>query len=223
MSLRVGAVVVPPTLDVVKANERTFFDIYGDWDPLGSDQVRALLKGFRRPWWIIGGRAIEAFTGLVRDHEDTDVAVFTTDFGALRDHLWGEFHLWSNYGGTFRFIDDRHPEPLDPLSQIWVRRDSRSPWLLDIPLNPERGGRWLSKRDDTFDAALEDVTWVADGIRYLNPEIVLHYKATQRRAKDEQDFATSLPLLDARARAWLNRAVTKLDPDHPWLDRLSSP
>ena len=51
-------------------------------------------------------------------------------------------------------------------------------------------------------APLEDVTWVADdGIRYLNPEIGLLFKAVQRRRKDDRDLDRCLPLLSAgRAR-----------------------
>jgi hypothetical protein len=200
--------------------DRAFMAVYGRWEPLGPAQTAALMEGFPEPWWIVGGRAIEAFTGVRRAHEDTDLVVFNTAVAALRRQL-SAFHLWSNSGGTFRVIDDRNPEPLDPLSQIWVRRDADSPWLLDIPLNPERDGRWVSKRDPSIHDELDEVTWVApDGIRYLNPELVLHYKSTQMRAKDEVDFGNALPLLSPGQRTWLHDAIARADTDHPWLARL---
>ena len=71
-------------------------------------------------------------------------------------------------------------------------------------------------------APLEDVTWVADdGIRYLNPEIGLLFKAVQRRRKDDRDLDRCLPLLSADARAWLRDSVARLYPDHAWLALLS--
>ncbi len=197
-----------------------FYAIYGDWAPLTPLQVAELMDGFEPPWWIVGGHAVEAATGIRRTHEDIDLVVFSRDFQALRTQLGDQFHLWSNWGGTFRLIDDKNPEPLDPLSQVWVRRSAHSPWLMDIPLNPDREGQWASKRDPDLVADLEDVTWVKDGIRYLRPLYVLHYKSTQRRPKDEFDLTNVLPLLTGDEREWLRGALAKLDSEHPWLERL---
>lgn len=199
-----------------------FLRIYGPWEPLTPAQVQELMTGFPAPWWIVGGHAIEAFTGVPRFHEDIDLVVFSDDFAHLRDQLGGRYHLWSNHGGTFRFIDDRFPEPLDPLSQIWVREHAMAPWLIDIPMNPSVDGRWQSKRDPDLVADLDEVTWVAEtGVRYLNPEVVLHYKATQRRAKDEIDLGNVLPRLAPEKRTWLLDAVTRIDGEHPWRDRIA--
>ena len=117
---------------------------------------------FPAPWWVVGGHAIEAFTGVRRFHEDIDLVVFSDDLPALREQFRGVFHLWSNHGGTFRIIDDEHPEPLHPLAQVWMRRDARSPWRVDCPVNPSRDGLWQSKRDEDQVAPLDEVTWVAD-------------------------------------------------------------
>src|SRR5688572_12741778 len=127
-----------PTSWEPEDEDRAFYAVYGAWAPLTPVEVAELMDGFGPPWWIVGGHAIEAATGVPRPHEDIDVVVFSRDFAALRAQLPDRFHLWSNFGGTFRFIDDRHPEPLDPLSQIWVREDAATPWLMDIPLNPDR-------------------------------------------------------------------------------------
>jgi hypothetical protein len=197
-----------------------FYAVYGEWDPLTPPQVAELMDGFEPPWWIVGGHAIEAATGVPRPHEDIDLVVFSRDFAALRAQLGDRFHLWSASDGALRIIDDDHPEPIHPLSQIWVRRNAQSPWLMDIPLNPDKAGRWASKRDPDLVADLDEVTWTKDGIRYLRPQYVLHYKSTQRRRKDEFDLANVLPLLEPAERAWLAEAVAKLDHEHPWLERL---
>ena len=66
-----------------------------------------------------------------------------------------------------------------------------------------------------------DLTWVApDGIRYLNPEMTLAYKAKHTRPKDQQDLDTTLPLLSATQRTWLADMVHHLHPDHPWLPQI---
>ncbi len=200
-----------------------FCDVYGDWDPLTPGQLRDLMTGFPAPWWVVGGHAIEAFTGARRLHEDIDLVVFADDLPALREQFRGVFHLWSNHGGTFRIIDDEHPEPLHPLAQVWMRRDARSPWRVDCPVNPSRDGLWQSKRDEDQVAPLDEVTWVADdGIRYLDPEQVLFYKALQHRTKDAIDLDNTWPLLDDGARSWLRETVRRTYPDHPWQPRLDS-
>ncbi|MGZ4466604.1 MAG: hypothetical protein ACXVYW_03660 [Oryzihumus sp.] len=68
--------------------------------------------------------------------------------------------------------------------------------------------------------ARDDATWVdTDGVRWLNPEIVLLFKAKHLRAKDRADFAAALPLLGEDQRAWLVRALAWAHPGHAWLAR----
>ena len=204
--------------------DRAICDVYGDWDPLTPGQLRDHMTGFRGPWWVVGGHAIEAFTGVPRWHEDIDLVVFTEDVPALRTQFAGVFHLWSQDGGVFRILDDEHPEPLDPLSQVWMRRNARSPWRVDCILNPQDDGRWVSKRDPAHVADLDEVTWVADdGVRYLMPEVTLLFKAKPARRKDEVDLASSWPLLSVERRTWLRDAVRRLHPQHPWEDRIARP
>ena len=66
--------------------------------------------------------------------------------------------------------------------------------MIDLPITPDRDGLWTNKRMPDHVAPLEEVTWVADdGIRYLNPEIALLFKAVQQRPKDERDLDRCLP------------------------------
>jgi hypothetical protein len=197
--------------------DRAFLDVYGDWDPLTPSELAGLMAGFGPPWWVVGGHAIEAFTGVPRFHEDLDLVVFSEHLPELRAQLGRTFHLWSNHGGTLRVIDDRCPEPLHPLSQVWMRVDARSPWRVDCILNASVDGRWQSRHDESLVADLEDVTWVhGDGVRYLEPELVLLFKAKQVRAKDDLDLANAWPLLSGEKRTWLRDAVRARYPDHRW-------
>ena len=191
-------------------DDRAWQRIYGRFEPLTPEQLKELMRGFEPPWWLVGGYAIEAFTGIAREHEDIDVSIFTDDVQALRAHLEPRYHLWSNDGGTFRFFEEKHPEPLAPLSQIWVREDADAPWILDCPLNPSVEGKWQNKRDRDHVAPLDEVTWFdSRGIRCLNPEIALFFKAGSERATQRWDWEVAVPMLSDSRRAWLEDSVER--------------
>jgi hypothetical protein len=189
---------------------------YGAWDPLTPTTIAAFMDGFDRPWWVIGGWSIEAFTGVPRHHEDLDISILSSDAEAFRLFLGERWTPWNVDEGWFRPFDDRFTE-VRPDSQLWVRRDAGSPWILDVPLTPATDGRWTNKRLRGHTEELDDVTWVApDGLRYAGPEVTLMFKAAQVRDKDRRDAEVTLPKLDARARQWLRDVVVQMDPRHDW-------
>ena len=205
-----------------KVEEEEFFRRYGRWASLDPAGVRDFMAGFDRPWWLVGGWAVEAFTRAPREHEDVDLSILACDVPALREHVGDAWHLWSNHGGTLRPVSDRFPEPISNESQIWVRRSAQDPWVIDLPITPDRDGLWTNKRMPDHVAHVDEVTWVADdGIRYVNPEIALLYKAVLHRPKDDRDLDRCLPLLSGAARGWLAQSVAELYPDHAWLGLLS--
>ncbi len=198
------------TQPVLSEDDAKWQRIYGRFEPLTPVELRDRLIGFERPWWLVGGYAIEAFTGSAREHEDIDMCIFVEDVQALRAHLEPLYHLWSNNGGTFRFFDEKHPEPLAPLSQVWVREHAGAPWIVDCILNPSVDGKWQSKRDQEHVSPLDEVTWLAsDSIRYLNPEIALFFKANSARATQQWDWDIAYPMLSAEQRRWLDDAVER--------------
>src|SRR6478735_1238521 len=172
-----------------RAEDAVFYRTYGPWEPLDVHGARALLDGFERPWWLVGGYAIEAFTGVLREHEDIDISVLACDAPLLREHVGDRWHLWTNVNGQLRPMSERYPDLPEPDCQIWVRRDALSPWVMDMPLTPDVGGLWQNKRLPDHVLPLDEVTWVTDeGVRVLNPEIVLLFKSTNGRPKDLRDF-----------------------------------
>ncbi len=179
------------------------------------------MDGFGRPWWVVGGWAIEAATGYRREHEDLDVSMLACDVPAFVEFMEGRWHVWNNVGGVLRPLVGEWGNLEEPGSQLWLCADASAPWVVDVPLTPDADGRWANKFLPDHDDDVEKVTWVAgDGIRYLLPEIVLVYKARLRRGKDEPDFEARVPTLTRARREWMRRAVEQLVPDHPWLDRL---
>lgn len=207
--------------DEERAEDEAFEALYGAWAPLEPSAFACEMDGFDRPWWVVGGWAIEAATGFRREHEDTDVSILACDVPAFVEHMRGRWHVWNNVGGILHPLGERWPTVEEPASQLWLRADATSPWVVDIPLTPDVDGRWSNKHLAGHVASVDEVTWRADdGIRYLLPEIVLAYKARLRRPKDEPDFAATLPLLDDRARTWLRTALESVVPGHSWLERL---
>ncbi len=204
----------------VEAEDLDFLRRYGPWEPFTLVQAKEQFDPLGIPWWVAGGLAAEAFSGVQRAHEDIDISVFRKHVPVLREAFDGRYHLWSAGSGSLRPISDRFPEPAEDADQLWMREHALAPWRADIVLNPDDDGRWVSRRDPTFVAALDEVTWERDGVRFLNPEIVLCFKAKFVRPKDEHDFAAIVPRLDAGRRAWLADYLRRCEPGHPWLARL---
>lgn len=205
------------------AEELAFQRLYGPWQPMTPSELRTLMSDFTQPWWIVGGHAVEAFTAVPRRHEDIDLTIFAEHLPELRTLVEGRFHLWSAGGGALRPVDEQHPEPHEDAGQVWLREHALAPWRVDCILNPSDHGRWVSKRDSSHVADLDEVSWVTpDGIRYLNPEVTLLLKAKQARRKDEIDLANAWPRMSSAQRDWLRDAVGRLYPEHAWLERLAA-
>ena len=204
-----------------QAAEAAFHALYGPWAPMNPTSFATEMVGFDRPWWVVGGWAIEAVTGFCREHEDLDISLLACDVTSFVEFIAGRWHVWNNVGGVLHPLGDRWKTVDEPSSQLWLRANAVSPWRVDIPLTPDVNGLWRNKRLPDHVAPVETVTWrCEDGIRYLRPEIVLAFKATLQRAKDDLDFEAALPVLDDRSRAWLKAALSELVPSHHWLTKL---
>lgn len=198
--------------------EIDFQQWYGPWATVRPEDVADILGDFDAPWWISGGWALDAFTGTGRAHDDVDVAIFRTALPALRRATADRLHLWSAGSGALRPLNDTFPDPHPDSDQAWVRANALSPWLLDILLTPDRDGDWVNRRDPTFSAPLDQVTWIApDGIRYLAPELILIFKAKLARPKDRTDLERTWPLLTTPQQATLLTHLEQHHPTHDWL------
>ena len=77
--------------------------------------------------------------------------------------------------------------------------------MIDLLINEDSDGQWVSRREE-WSAPLDDVTWVAvDGIRYQNPEVVLHHKALGNEEGDRADRDAAWPLMDDAQRGGCTR------------------
>lgn len=207
-------------------DDAEFENLYGKWMPRTPADVAALFDGYTGMWWIAGGWALEAFTGVRRHHEDIDPSVLRGELALLRRHLAGRLHIWTaSSGALWPLRPDDRPDAFadeilpDGCGQLWTRVDAAHPWQYDILLAPGSREEWVYRRDATIRMPLEDALWEREGIRYLQPEIQLLYKAKGQRPKDEADFDATLPFLNAERRDWLRAALIQTLPGHDWIVR----
>lgn len=180
--------------------------------------IASLMSGFNHTWFFAGGWAIDLFIGKeTRHHEDIEIALFRKDQLELKDYLkeWDfkkvikrEFYPWKN-----EFLEL-------PIHEIHALNKSNGD-KLEILLNETTESNWRFRRDFTVSYPRNSVWSHTDtGIPYLNPEIVLLYKAKNTREKDHQDFLTIKKYLDDNKKKWLRNAIQSQEPDHKWLELL---
>lgn len=93
--------------------------------------------------------------------------------------------------------------------------------MLQVNLNDSEGDRWVYRRDRRVGRPLGEVVLrTREGLPYLAPEVQLLFKAKDPRPMDEWDLEAVLPILSRERRSWLDLAISKAHPDHPWLLRL---
>ena len=206
-----------------------FGRLYGEWAPRTPEDVKALFAGYPGTWWLAGGWALEAFTGVARPHDDIDPSVLRCELPLFRRHLAGRLDVWTATRGAMSpLLPDADPDGSaeevlpEGCGQVWTRPSAADPWEYDILVVPGTPKEWVYRRDCSVRLPLADALWSRDGIAYLQPEIQLLYKAQGLRPKDQADFDATLPHLDARRRGWLRDALGARLPGHPWLAALAA-
>ena len=105
-----------------------------------------------------------------------------------------------------------------PVHEIHARRMGSQPSALEILLNESTEAEWRFRRNLEIRRPLSLIGLHSDiDVPFLSPEIVLLYKAKNRRAQDEADFHNVRNFLDPGRRAWLRQAIEVCHPEHPWL------
>lgn len=182
-------------------------------------KVASLMAKFNNTWFIAGGWAIDLFMGKeTREHKDIEIAIFRKDQLNLKAYLkaWdfkkvinSEFHHW---GDEFLEL---------PIHEIHATNKLNGD-KLEVLLNEAEDNDWQFRRDLRISLPHHAVWSYSElGIPYLNPEIVLLYKAKNTREKDHQDFITVKDHLDNNKKQWLKSALELHVPEHRWIQLLN--
>ena len=190
------------------------------WDPWTPTEVAHRLRGVTTPWYVLAGWALDLFLGeQTREHADIEIGTPASRFDEIRHALAG-LELVVVGGGRAWALSK---STLEAHRQVWAREPG-GPWRLDVIREKWLDDVWVFRRDARIRLpASRLLATTQDGIPYLEPHVVLLFKAKATRPKDDLDFAAVLPRLDAARRAWLRDALTLAHPGHPWLAELGSP
>lgn len=176
-----------------------------------------ILDGFLAPWLIAGGWALDLHLGKVtREHQDIDIAVFRKDQQKLKKSLkgWEFFKITQPDLKREKWQDNEWLEL--PVHEIHAIR-SEDNFRLEFVLNEADDTDWIFRRDPRITLPLDMLGLVSkEGLPYLNPIVVLLYKAKNPKPVDEQDFQNVLPTLSLNQKHWLRKALNICRPGHPW-------
>lgn len=154
----------------------------------------------------------------LRPHADIDVLILRRDQQVMLEALPGWDLQAADPPSRLRPWPSDEVLP-DHVHDIWCREGPGSPWRMQVMLDEADGGQWHSRRNSAVSMPVAEMGRTnPDGWPYLAPEVQLFYKAKadQQLPKDEIDFAAALPLLEPRARGWLDAALGETVPQHHW-------
>ncbi|MCD8861458.1 hypothetical protein K2V64_06360 [Mammaliicoccus sciuri] len=182
------------------------------------EKLNLLMGNFNKHWFIAGGWALDLYIGRkTRHHEDIEIGIFRKDQLYLKNYFdgWkfkkvvnGQFYEW---GDEFLEL---------PIHEIYIVNEETDEHI-EILLNEFNNNEWIYRRDLRISKSLNTTySYTELGIPYLNPEIVLLFKTSQTREKDNQDFEFVINQLDDKKRAWLSKNLKLTNPNHQWNDYL---
>lgn len=195
--------------------------LYGPWHSRTIDDVVDLFQCYAGRWWIAGGWAIEAFTGVSRPHGDIDPSIPRSDAHLLRAHLLGHLDVWAANRGDLLPLANPARQVPNTCSNLWLRANGASPWEYDVILMDTTPTQWTYKRDPRVTLAFDKILWTKEGVNYLRPEIQLLHKAPGLRPQDQLDFDIARASLTDQAAGWLRSALETAHPGHPWIKELT--
>lgn len=165
------------------------------------------MSPFPGPWLVVGGWAVDLFIGQpTREHDDVDIGLARHDQGAARRLLPGWLYEKVVPRGTELAREPWSDEEWLELPVHEIHAHSPAGGHVEFLLLERRGDEWVYRRDPRVTLAWDLLSFESRlGVAVLAPEVVLLFKATGRRARDQADFDALLPRLADRQRAWLGR------------------
>lgn len=196
-----------------------------NWEPWSPQALVTKLSGIDARWCVVGGWALDLFTGVVhREHSDLEIIVPTHSFPQIRDRLGDELAFYVA-GAEGQWPLDLAGPAFDKYQQTFARDMSTGQFVLDVMRVADPGTWELADRPAVTRPWSESIAFTNTGVPYLRPEQVMLYKAlgingADPRSKDASDFLYVLPFLERHGREWLAHTLSALRPEHPWLRAL---
>ena len=183
--------------------------------------VSALFEFYDRPYWIAGGWAVDLRIGAPRrQHDDVDVMILERDLDAfVRCFAGNEFVVVDHQTDEERTF--QWPTELVPGRD--TLRFKTAPAPIEVLINKSDGDDWVFHRGGRIRRPLTDIGLRSQsGLPYLQPDLLLLFKARSDRAKDDEDFRALLPFLTDEQKAWLRPRLTRPgQPEHRWAPYLA--
>lgn len=190
------------------------------WEPWAPQDLALRLGNSDPSWYVVGGWALDLWHGhQTRKHEDLEFAVLPDQVGHCRG-LLSDLEFFAARDGTLTHHPAKTVLATD-LWQLWGADMTAGFWRVDMMI--ERGTRdfWVYKREPSIRVPRTSaIRRTSAGIAYLAPALVLLFKAKHRREKDDLDFRTTLPSLEAGERAELLGWLEAMHPGHEWIASL---
>ncbi len=180
------------------------------------------MSTFPGTWLVVGGWAVDLFIGQpTRDHDDVDIGLARPDQVAARRLLPGWRYEKVVPRGTELKREPWLEEEWLELPVHEIHAHSPMGGHVEFLLLERRGDEWVYRRDPRVTLAWDLLSVESRlGVTVLSPEVVLLFKATGRRARDQADFDALLPRLADHQRTWLREALGIAHPGHRWLREL---
>jgi hypothetical protein len=181
-------------------------------------KVKEWMESYPGKWMIAGGWAIDLHIGEeTREHHDIEVAIFREEQHYLNTLLKGWEVKVAKSGKLISWDLNNRIDPTihEIHASLYEKED------VEFLINEQKHDRWIFRRDRTISFPLSSMNLQSEqGIPYLNPEIVLLYKAKHSKEKDQEDFRYVFPYLNEHQKEWLKQALMHHQPKHSWLRKL---
>ncbi|SIT67225.1 nucleotidyltransferase domain-containing protein [Microbacterium sp. RU33B] len=187
----------------------------GRWSSTTPRALVDALHGSSARWWISGGVALDLFAGrTIRERPNLDVSTIPPHLPRLIAALPAHWSAWAVHEGALRPWTDVSTDA--DVQAVLIRDEHEATWVVRINVEDGTDAAWLYRRDPRLQLPWERAVREIDGIPVGAPEVQLVWKALRPRPQDDEDKDAVLPLLDADARAWWERAILSIHPHSSW-------
>jgi hypothetical protein len=184
------------------------------------DFIVQTMKDFNHPWFIAGGWCIDlGIDEITREHEDIDICIFREHAETILQYF-NDWDIYVAIPGEARLercltVDDL----TRPRYGLHLHKEDH---FIEILLTDRSEAKILFRKNHRI--WMDEKQFVREdtlGRRFVAPEWQLLFKAKEGRAKDEEDFQSTLPYMTTEQKQWLSSALSVQFPSSSWIKQLN--